>query len=276
MAHYAIGDIQGCFDEFTALLAAIGFNPGTDTLWLTGDIVNRGPKSLEALQFAMRHESCIQTVLGNHDLHLLAVSYGFGRVKRGDTIAPVLEHPDSRKMLGWLQAQPLLVQNDTHVLVHAGLLPEWSVEQAAGLAREVEAELQSSGARGFFANMYGDRPRRWKNKLEGYERLRMITNVFTRMRAVTRKKHKLDYEFKGRPDEMPENLIPWFQAENRRHLSHTLVFGHWSALGYVNGHRVIALDTGALWGGQLTSINLATNETAQVFSKSGLHWETAL
>ncbi|MDO4907319.1 symmetrical bis(5'-nucleosyl)-tetraphosphatase [Neisseria sp.] len=276
MAHYAIGDIQGCYDEFTALLATIGFNHGTDTLWLTGDIVNRGPKSVEALQFAMKHESSIQTVLGNHDLHLLAVSYGFGRIKRGDTIASVLEHPDSKKMLGWLQARPLLVQNDTHVLVHAGLLPEWSVEQAAGLAREVETELQSGDARGYFANMYGDKPRRWKNKLEGCERLRMITNVFTRMRAVTRKKNKLDYEFKGHPDEMPENLIPWFEAADRRHLSHTIVFGHWSALGYVNDHHVIALDTGALWGGQLTSVNLATNEVAQVFSKSGLHWETAL
>ncbi|MFC3873568.1 symmetrical bis(5'-nucleosyl)-tetraphosphatase [Neisseria musculi] len=276
MAHYAIGDIQGCYDEFTTLLATIGFNHGTDTLWLTGDIVNRGPKSLEALQFAIKHESSIQTVLGNHDLHLLAVSYGFGKLKRGDTISPILNHPDSKKMLGWLQAQPLLVQNATHVLVHAGLLPKWDIEKAAGLAREVESELQRSKARNYFANMYGNRPHRWKNTLEGYDRLRMITNVFTRMRAITRNKHKLDYEFKSCPDEMPENLIPWFQAADRRHLSHTVVFGHWSALGYINNHRVIALDTGALWGGQLTSINLATGETAQVSSQGGLNWKTAL
>lgn len=276
MAHYAIGDIQGCYDEFTTLLATIGFNHGTDTLWLTGDIVNRGPKSLEALQFAMRHESSVQTVLGNHDLHLLAVSYGFGRIRRGDTITPVLNHPESRKMLDWLRAQPLLVQNSSHVLVHAGLLPEWSVEQAAGLAREVEAQLQSANAREYFANMYGDRPRRWKNELKGHDRLRMITNVFTRMRAITAQKHKLDYEFKGSPEEIPEKLIPWFLADGRRHLSHTVVFGHWSALGYLNSNRIIALDTGALWGGQLTAINLSTGETSQVFSQSGLHWETSL
>ena len=275
MAHYAIGDIQGCYTELTALLAKIGFNHGTDTLWLTGDIVNRGPQSLEALQFAMRHESSVRTVLGNHDLHMLAVSYGFGKIRRGDTISPILEHRESRKMLDWVRAQPLLIRGDKHVLVHAGLLPKWSIDKAESLALEVETELKSDRAKDYFLNMYGDKPRKWKNSLTGYDRLRMITNVFTRMRALTFK-NKLDYDFKGGLKEMPDNLRPWFEAPERQHLSHTVIFGHWSALGYFNDLQVIALDTGALWGGQLTAINLGSGEVIQVASQSPLHWETAL
>ncbi|WP_107928857.1 symmetrical bis(5'-nucleosyl)-tetraphosphatase [Neisseria animaloris] len=275
MAHYAIGDIQGCFAELTALLAKIGFNHGTDTLWLTGDIVNRGPQSLEALQFVMRHESSIRTVLGNHDLHLLAVSYGFGRIKRGDTISPILEHPERLKMLDWLRSQPLLIRGEKHVLVHAGLLPQWSVAEAESLAQEVESELRGDKAMQYFLNMYGNKPRRWSPDLEGYNRLRMITNVLTRMRALTFK-NQLDYDFKGGPEDMPSGLRAWFEAPGRRHLSHTVVFGHWSALGYLNARNVIALDTGALWGGELTAVNLDTNEITQVDSQSGLHWATTL
>ena len=142
MAHYAIGDIQGCFDELTLLLAKIGFNHGTDTLWLVGDIVNRGPKSLETLKFAKEHDSSVQMVLGNHDLHLLAVGCGEGTLKRSDTVEPILTHPDSHAMLDWLRHQPLLVRGDRHVMVHAGILPQWSVDKAESLAREAEAELQ--------------------------------------------------------------------------------------------------------------------------------------
>lgn len=136
MAHYAIGDLQGCYDELEALLAKIDFNPGTDTLWLTGDIVNRGPKSLQCLQFCMQHESSVQIVLGNHDLHLLAVAYGHGKIKRSDTISPILDHPERQKMLDWLRAQPLMICWNRHVMVHAGLLPQWQIDEARALARE--------------------------------------------------------------------------------------------------------------------------------------------
>ncbi|QEY26567.1 symmetrical bis(5'-nucleosyl)-tetraphosphatase [Neisseria zalophi] len=278
MAHYAIGDVQGCFQELTALLNKIDFNHGKDTLWLTGDIVNRGPQSLETLQFVMQHESSIRTILGNHDLHLLAVSYGYGEIKRGDTILPILEHPKSKKMLDWLQSQPLLIHGENHVLVHAGLLPQWDISQAESLAREVETVLQGNDkkAKNYFSHMYGNKPRTWKSDLSGYDRLRMITNVFTRMRAITIDKNKLDYDFKAGLDKMPKDLCAWFEAPNRQHLSHTIVFGHWSALGYLNQYQVISLDTGALWGGKLTAINLETNEITQVPSQSGLHWKTAL
>ena len=275
MAHYAIGDLQGCYDELQALLAKIGFNHGTDTLWLTGDIVNRGPKSLEALQFCIRHDSHVQIVLGNHDLHLLAVAYRCGKTKNSDTIAPIISHPDSNKMLSWLRAQPLLVNNKTHAMVHAGLMPQWDVYTAQSLAREVEAELQSPRAQDYFAHMYGNKPSSWSPDLSGYNRLRLITNAFTRMRALTLN-NKIDYDFKASLPEMPNTLCAWFEAPNRRHLSHTIVFGHCSALGYLNTNNVISLDTGALWGGQLTAINLDSNEVTQVEAINGLNWKITL
>lgn len=277
MAHYAIGDLQGCYDELEALLAKIDFNHGTDTLWLTGDIVNRGPKSLQCLQFAIEHESSVQIVLGNHDLHLLAVAYGYGKIKRSDTIEPILNHPDSRKMLDWLRAQPLMVQWSRHVMVHAGLLPQWPISEAAALAREVETELRGSHSRAdrYFANMYGNKPPCWSPKLEGYDRLRVITNAFTRMRALTYA-NELDCNFKAGLADIPNGLRAWFEAPNRQNLSHKIVFGHWSALGYFNDCGVIALDTGALWGGKLTAINLADETLTQVDSHTGLSRQTAL
>ncbi|UOO82622.1 symmetrical bis(5'-nucleosyl)-tetraphosphatase [Uruburuella testudinis] len=275
MAHYAIGDLQGCYDELEALLAKIGFNPGNDTLWLTGDIVNRGPKSLQCLQFAIRHESSVQIVLGNHDLHLLAVAYGYGRIKRSDTLTPILEHPECRKMLDWLRAQPLMLRHGRHVMVHAGLLPQWRIEEAESLAREVEAELSGNRAEGYFAHMYGNKPRQWQPELSGYDRLRVITNAFTRMRALTYD-NAIDCDFKAGLADMPSGLRAWFEAPDRQNLSHTIVFGHWSALGFLNNNGVIALDTGALWGGELTAVNLADHEITQIASGSELSWQTAL
>lgn len=275
MAHYAIGDIQGCYDELSALLAQIGFNHGTDTLWLTGDIVNRGPKSLEALQFAIKHSNSVQIILGNHDLHLLAVHYGCGKVKRADTITPILEHSERNKMMDWLRSQPLLIRSEKHIMVHAGILPPWTIDQAESLAHEVEAELSGKHAAAYFANMYGNKPKAWHNSLTGYDRLRFITNVFTRMRAITFD-DALDFDFKGDPANMPVGLRAWFESPDRQHLSHKIVFGHWSALGYLNTHGIISLDTGALWGGELTAINLADESITQVSSQSDLSWKTAL
>ncbi|MCF7528707.1 symmetrical bis(5'-nucleosyl)-tetraphosphatase [Neisseria lisongii] len=275
MAHYAIGDIQGCYDELTALLHKIGFNHGNDTLWLTGDIVNRGPKSLEALQFAMKHESSVRIVLGNHDLHLLAVGYGHGSLKRSDTLSPILKHPQSKTMLDWLRRQSLLIQTDRYVMVHAGILPQWSVEQAQSLAEEVEHELQGKRVETFFSKMYGNTPTAWKEDLGGYKRLRFITNVFTRMRALTFT-NELEFDFKAGLDKMPLYLRAWFQVPDRRHLSHTVVFGHWSALGHLNTNNIISLDTGALWGGKLTAIDLDTQHIIQVDAINGLNWKTVL
>lgn len=272
MAHYAIGDIQGCYDELLLLLGKIGFNHGSDTLWLVGDIVNRGPKSLEVLQFCMQHESSVQTVLGNHDLHLLALMHGCGKIKRSDTLAPVLEHPKQKKMRDWLLSQPLMRRSGNYVLVHAGLLPQWSAEQAETLAAEVCCELSGNNAKKYFANMYGNTPDAWSPGLTGYERLRLITNVFTRMRALTFD-NRLDYDFKGAPADMPNGLRPWFNAPDRRYTGHTVIFGHWSTLGYLDARHAIALDTGALWGGALTAVNLADRKITQVASLKGLDWK---
>ena len=262
MTHYAIGDIQGCFDELSALLAKIGFNHGSDTLWLTGDIVNRGPKSLKSLQFCMKHEGSVQIVLGNHDLHLLALLYGYGKLKHGDTLSPILNHPHAGRMRDWLRCQPLLRRQDNCLLVHAGLLPQWTAQQAWELAAEVGHELRGRHAGHYFSEMYGNKPDTWSPQLQGQDRLRLITNVFTRMRALTLD-NRLDYGFKAPPAEMPGHLRAWFDAPNRRHLDHTIVFGHWSALGFMDGKQILALDTGALWGGCLTAVNLADHSIIQ-------------
>ncbi|MDO4878591.1 MAG: symmetrical bis(5'-nucleosyl)-tetraphosphatase [Neisseria sp.] len=262
MTHYAIGDIQGCFDELQALLAKLAFNHGTDTLWLTGDIVNRGPKSLESLLFCMKHEDSVQIVLGNHDLHLLALLYGCGKIKRGDTLDGILNHPRAKHMRDWLRRQPLLRRQDAYLLVHAGLLPQWTAQTAQELAAEVEHKLRGHHAKHYFAEMYGNKPDAWSPQLHGQSRLRLITNVFTRMRALTAD-NRLDYAFKGGPADMPEGLHAWFDAPGRRHLDHTVVFGHWSALGFIDDKQVLALDTGALWGGCLTAVNLSGHGITQ-------------
>lgn len=270
MAHYAIGDLQGCYTELAKLLNKINLNHGTDTLWLVGDIVNRGAYSLECLQFCMQHESSVQMVLGNHDLHLLALAYGYGKLKRSDTLTSILQHPNLNKMRDWLRQQPLMYHNQTHVLVHAGLFPEWTVAQSAQLAHEVEQELHHN-PRAYFANMYGNQPEFWSPDLEGYGRLRFITNAFTRMRVLN-PNNGLDHQYKNVYNNIPTPQYAWFDAPNRQHLSHQIVFGHWSALGFLNEKQIIALDTGALWGGQLTAINLATEEITQIQSENQTNW----
>lgn len=258
MAHYAIGDLQGCFDELSALLAKLEFNHGRDTLWLVGDIVNRGPQSLECLQFIMAHESSVQTVLGNHDLHLLAILYGDGRQKKHDTLSDIIAHRDCAKMRDWLRHQPLMLHNSSHVLVHAGLLPEWTVAEAQSHADEVQRYLIAEPKR-YFTHMYGNSPARWQTSLTGHDRRRMITNVFTRMRTLEAD-GSLNFDYKGTYDRIPAGQQAWFDASGRRHLSHTVVFGHWSALGLHAEHQVCALDTGCLWGGSLTALNLDSGE----------------
>lgn len=270
MTHYAIGDLQGCYVELIELLNKIHFNHGTDTLWLVGDIVNRGTHSLECLQFCMQHESSVQIVLGNHDLHLLALSYGYGKYKRTDTLKPILQHNNLTKMRDWLRHQPLMRHNQTHVLAHAGLFPEWSVTQSAQLAREVEYELQHNPIH-YFTNMYGNQPEFWSSDYTGCDRLRFITNAFTRMRVLN-PHNGLDHHYKGVYEQISVPQYAWFDAPNRQHLSHKIVFGHWSALGFLNQKQIISLDTGALWGGQLTAINLATEAITQIQSKSKNHW----
>ena len=266
MAHYAIGDIQGCFDVFQKLLAEIGFSPSRDILWLTGDIVNRGPQSLATLRFVMQNEECMHTVLGNHDLHLLAVAEGAGRLKKNDTIDDILSAPDRDILLHKLRFRPLIIGDTKRLTVHAGLLPEWTTEQAFALAHEAEDVLRSDDYSHFLHNMYGNKPARWRESLSGFERIRLILNVMTRMRVID-KNHKLDFDFKSVYEEIPENLTAWFDVKHRSYEKTTVIFGHWSALGLYRNKNVIGLDTGALWGGELTAINLDTGEITQVSNR---------
>ena len=266
MAHYAIGDLQGCLNEFEALLAEIGFTPGRDTLWLTGDLVNRGPASLAVLRLVKHYDTCMHTVLGNHDLHLLAMAYGYARPKRGDTVGDILAAPDRSLLLDWLRAQPLLIRTPQYLLAHAGIWPQWSADTAAARAADIEHALQTK-PEDYFAHMYGNRPLQDTAPEGSHDARRFTTNAFTRMRAVTLA-GDIDFDFKSTLGQLPAHLRPWFAHAQRVPLAETVVFGHWSALGLYRGHGVLALDTGALWGGSLTAANLGSGEIIQVPSQN--------
>ena len=274
MATYAVGDIQGCYTEFSQLLDKIRFDQSRDRLWLVGDLVNRGPESLQVLRLIKSLGECAITVLGNHDLHLLAVANGTGRLHRGDTLGEILKAPDRDELLSWLRNQRLLHAEGGFVLVHAGLLPGWSVEQAASLAREVEAELRGENHAEFLAHMYGNQPDAWSEKLAGYSRQRVITNALTRMRICTAS-GRMEFDFKAEVQSIPQGYLPWFDVPDRKSAKSTVIFGHWSALGLMMRQDAIALDTGCLWGGPLTAIRLEDREVIQVEcvdSSVARHW----
>ncbi len=263
MATYVVGDIQGCYTELVQLLEEIHFDPGKDKLWLVGDLVNRGADSLHVLRLVKSLGDSAITVLGNHDLHLLAVACGTGRLHRGDTLDEILKAPDREELLSWLRHQRLLHVEGDFVLVHAGLLPGWTVMQAAALAREAEAALQSDDYIEFFSNMYGNQPSAWEDGLTGYKRLRVITNALTRMRICT-DSGEMEFDFKAEQENIPAGFRPWFDIPNRASADKTVIFGHWSALGLMVKSNAIALDTGCLWGGPLTAIRLEDREIIQV------------
>lgn len=266
MTTYAIGDVQGCFDALQALLEKIRFDPAHDTLWFTGDLVNRGPQSLETLRFVSGLGERAVAVLGNHDLHLLAVASGTAKRKKQDTLDEILTTPDRDPLLDWLRHRPLLHHDVTlgWTLVHAGLLPQWNLAKAQQLAREAEIVLRSDAADNFLANMYGDLPDRWHENLAGHERLRVIINAFTRLRYCN-SEGKMDLHFKGAPGSQPPGLVPWFQAPHRRSDTEHIVFGHWSTLGTHQDHGVLGLDGGCLWGRELCGARLEPG-AAQILS----------
>jgi bis(5'-nucleosyl)-tetraphosphatase (symmetrical) len=261
MPRYAIGDIQGCCDELKALLAACDYSADRDQLWFVGDLVNRGPQSLETLRFVRALGANATVVLGNHDLHLLALAYGSRRKpKDGDTLDAVLAAPDRDQLLEWLLGRPLAVFDEPRgdFLVHAGLVPEWTPRFAANLAREVEAVLRDD-ARTLFDAMYGNKPERWDDRLRGMDRLRFAINAFTRMRFC-RRDGTVDLKAKGPPSkqagEQAADLLPWFDVPGRASRDVRVICGHWSTLGYRRRKDLLALDTGCVWGGALTAVNL--------------------
>ncbi|MDR3298480.1 MAG: symmetrical bis(5'-nucleosyl)-tetraphosphatase [Candidatus Accumulibacter sp.] len=255
MSTYAIGDIQGCFASFTRLLEHCRFDPAADCLWLVGDLVNRGPRSLETLRFVKELGDSAITVLGNHDLALLVAAEGFGKRGRQDTFDDILQAPDREDLLYWLRHQRLCHVENGHCLVHAGLLPQWTTARALTLAGEVELALTAPGWRKFMANMWGSEPAGWSDGLAGWPRLRAIVNAMTRMRFCT-PDGIMDFHATGGPDSAPPGYVPWFDAPGRRSADTTLVVGHWSALGLKIQPNLLALDSGCLWGRQLTAVRL--------------------
>ena len=256
MAVYAIGDVQGCFDALGALLDKLRFDPAADRLWFAGDLVNRGPQSLEVLRFVRGLPQAV-TVLGNHDLHLLAVASGQAPVKKHDTLDEVLAAADRAELLAWLRTRPLLHHDAAlgYTLVHAGLLPTWDLVTAQRLAREAEHFIERSEHNELFTHMYGDTPDHWDDQLAGWARIRLIINGFTRLRYCDRQ-GRMDLRPKMAPGWQPAPLLPWFQLPDRRSADLRIVFGHWSTLGVRQGDGVIALDSGCLWGGRLTAVRL--------------------
>lgn len=261
---YAIGDIQGCFSALELLLEQIRFDPARDRLWFVGDLVNRGPESARVLRFVKGLGPTAVTVLGNHDLHLLAVAEGCTRPRRDDTFQEILAAPDREELLVWLRHQRLIYRRNGFVLVHAGLLPQWTVSCAEGLAQEVEAALRSAEHRAFLSFLYQKRrPRKWSDDLAGMERLVTIATTLTRLRICSAS-GQLDFSFTGPPGQAPKGFLPWFEIPGRASAEATIICGHWAALGLVVRHNLVALDGGCVWGRRLVAVRLEDRHVFQV------------
>src|SRR5262245_54627084 len=262
MATYAIGDVQGCFDVLERLLGEIGFASARDRLWFVGDLVNRGPRSADVLRYVQSLGGRAVVVQGNHDLHLLALAGGHAKQRADDSFDDVLNAADRDQLLEWLRLRPMVHVEDDYLIVHAGLLPSWSAEQAQMLAAEVEAELRGERYREFFAGLYGSKPDTWHDSLRGMDRLRVIVNAMTRMRFCSMA-GVMDFRTKGGRGQAPPGFMPWFEVPGRRTRGVPIICGHWSALGLLVTPDLLALDTGCVWGGALTAIRLEDRRVFQ-------------
>lgn len=260
MSTYVIGDIQGCLQSLKQLLTTVGFDKKADTLWLAGDLINRGPESLETLRYVRALGDNVKCVLGNHDLHLLAVYSGHREEHHKDTLSDILKAPDIIELVDWLRQQPLMLYNQEHnaVLAHAGIHPDWDLDTAQKEAHAVELHLRSHDYKDLFAFMYGNKPARWKPNRARKKRLRFAINCFTRMRFCTAD-GKLDFDEKGQPGSQPSNLQPWYEVPNKLGPNTRIIFGHWSTVGNIENPNIIGIDTGCVWGGTLTAYQLENN-----------------
>ncbi|KAF1043829.1 symmetrical bis(5'-nucleosyl)-tetraphosphatase [Xylophilus sp.] len=271
MAMYCIGDVQGCDSALGRLLDKLDFSPSRDTAWLLGDLVNRGPESLAVLRRCMAHEGALLPLLGNHDLHLLAVAWGVRKPGAKDTLGAILDASDRDRLIDWVRRQPLArrvaVGSQDLLMVHAGVLPAWTAENTLAYAAEVEAELSGSGPDRFLAHMYGNEPARWSDGLAGWDRLRVIVNALTRLRFCT-PDGTMEFDSSDSVEQAPAGHVPWFDVPGRRTADVTVAFGHWSTLGWLDRPDILSTDTGCVWGGCLSAVALgerhADNRLVQV------------
>ncbi len=254
--HYLVGDLQGCCDAFERLLAEIGFSPSRDSLTVLGDLVNRGPQSLAVLKRMHALGNAADALLGNHDLHLLAVAEGVRPEHRSDTLRQILDAPDREAWIEWVRARPLAIERHGWLCVHAGVAPAWTAFKTLALAAEVEAMLRGPDLAGFLPRMYGNQPARWDEALEGAERWRFVINVLTRIRFVDAHDGTLDFKVKEGAGAAPPGLVPWFEAPGRGTEGTPVAFGHWSTLGLISRADLLSLDTGCVWGGSLTAVRV--------------------
>jgi bis(5'-nucleosyl)-tetraphosphatase (symmetrical) len=259
---YAVGDVQGCAPSLKALVKKL---PKKSNMIFLGDLVNRGPDSLGALRQlkTLQESGRAECILGNHDLHLLAIDAGLRKTKGLDTVDSILKAPDRKELIHWIRNRPMALSNGKVLTVHAGILPQWDLQQTIECAQEVEKALRSRSYKQFLANMYGNTPNQWSRSLKGYERLRIITNALTRMRFCT-PSGKMEFESKEGLEDGPKGYIPWFKVPKRKTADTLVYFGHWSTLGLLRNHNVIGLDTGCVWGGKLTAMEVSnTNQDSK-------------
>mgnify|MGYP001158765783 FL=1 len=258
MANFAIGDIHGCFHTFNSLLEKISFNNNSDTLWLVGDIVNRGKNSLEVIHWCFKNQQNIKLSLGNHDLHFLALAFSITSKSKKDTLDGILKSPNLSLYKDWLLSVPLLHVNGNYIMTHAGLLPSWSKKEAILLAQTFSDALQSNPEH-TLESMYGNYPNQWRDNLSDKHRLRMIVNIMTRMRCINHKEY-LNFTYKGDLQDLPPNLQPWFALKTKRQDNEFTITGHWSAIGYFKHILGVSLDSSCVWGGHLTALCLETKK----------------
>jgi len=257
MTTYAIGDVQGCYDSLRQLLDKIKFDPQQDQLWFAGDLINRGPQSLETLRFIIDLGDNARSILGNHECHFLAVARGHKKAHRMDTFSDIINAEDSEQLIQWVRKQPFFYEDESlgYAMLHAGVPPQWSLGDTRQYAHELEAVIQGNDIDAFLASMYGNEPNQWDSALRGNDRFRFIINAFTRLRFCD-KQGRLNLTEKGNIGTQASDLMPWFNAPNRKTLNHKIIFGHWSTLGVHQQNNATCLDGGCLWGGSLAAIKL--------------------
>ncbi len=264
MAKYAIGDIQGCFDEFSSLLNKISFNPSVDHLYIVGDLVNRGPKSLQVLEYIYNYQDSISIVLGNHDIYLIGRYANVLYKAKEDTLDNLLLSTKASKLIDYLRRSPLIIKTDKYIFVHAGVYPKINFDTLLTLSFDVNSLLMSTVYMDFIKSIYGSQPNYFNEELLEHRKLKFVINSCTRMRFINKKNFSLNLKYKGEISKSNDSLIPWFEITPDSNINQKIVFGHWASLGYFKNNRCIAIDTGCVWGKKLTALDLDTEEIIQV------------